>query len=569
MMRLGLFSVKNFRSITNAEKLPLGDFTVLVGPNNEGKSNILEALALGMQELSNPTTRPRYAAGPRRYRPGYERNEDLIYNWERDFPQTLQSNGDGRTSLNFDFELTPEEVDEFYKEVGSRFNDSLPISLTFGRTGSPSFRVRKQGKAQQLLSTKRLEIAKFVSSRVQVQYVPAVRTGDRVTRIVKRMLTKELAAVASGPEYAKALAEVQRLQEPVLDKLAAAITARLQALLPDVRSVQFDQEADRTMARGLVVILDDGTATDLSLKGDGVQSLAALAMMQHYSRENARAREFILAVEEPEAHLHPSAIHALRDTLRETSETQQVVVTTHSPLFVNRLELAGNIIVTKNRAAPATSVQELRDVLGVQVADNLEGAEVVLVVEGLDDERALRAVLSGRSERLARALADGVVGIVPLTGAGKIKYVLVQLRDSLAAVHAFLDNDSAGREAAASAEGAGLLSVADITMTICLGAKESEFEDMAQPAIYTPTFEDEFGVVLGAGPKTKGKWSNRMALQFQASGKPWNDRVEMRAKEIVADAVSREPGNAIREICDGVIDALVVGLERKLDTRRH
>jgi putative ATP-dependent endonuclease of the OLD family len=569
MMRLGLFSVKNFRSITNAEKLPLGDFTVLVGPNNEGKSNILEALALGMQELSNPTTRPRYVAGPRRYRPGYERNEDLIYNWERDFPQTLQSNGDGRTSLNFDFELTPEEVDEFYKEVGSRFNDSLPISLTFGRTGSPSFRVRKQGKAQQLLSTKRLEIAKFVSSRVQVQYVPAVRTGDRVTRIVKRMLTKELAAVATDPEYAKALSEVQRLQEPVLDKLAAAITARLQALLPDVRSVQFDQEADRTMARGLVVILDDGTATDLSLKGDGVQSLAALAMMQHYSRENARAREFILAVEEPEAHLHPSAIHALRDTLRETSETQQVVVTTHSPLFVNRLELAGNIIVTKNRAAPATSVQELRDVLGVQVADNLEGAEVVLVVEGLDDERALRAVLSDRSERLARALVDGIVGIAPLAGAGKIKYVLVQLRDSLAAVHAFLDDDSAGREAAASSEGAGLLSGADITMTICLGAKESEFEDMVQPAIYTDAFEDEFGVVLGAGPKTKGKWSSRMAVQFRASGKPWSDRVEMRAKEIVADAVSREPGNAIREICDGVIGALVAGLERKLDTRRH
>jgi AAA15 family ATPase/GTPase len=76
-MRLGLFSVKNFRSITSAEKLPLGDFTVLVGPNNEGKSNILEALALGMQELSNPTpSRTRYLPGPRRYRPGYERNQE-------------------------------------------------------------------------------------------------------------------------------------------------------------------------------------------------------------------------------------------------------------------------------------------------------------------------------------------------------------------------------------------------------------------------------------------------------------------------------------------------------------
>ncbi len=51
-MRLEQFSVQNFRSIEKAEKLPLGDFTVLLGPNNEGKSNILQAMVMGMQELS-------------------------------------------------------------------------------------------------------------------------------------------------------------------------------------------------------------------------------------------------------------------------------------------------------------------------------------------------------------------------------------------------------------------------------------------------------------------------------------------------------------------------------------
>jgi putative ATP-dependent endonuclease of the OLD family len=115
------------------------------------------------------------------------------------------------------------------------------------------------------------------------------------------------------------------------------------------------------IGRGFSVIVDDGTATDLTLKGDGVQSLAALALTQHYSRERARAREFILAVEEPEAHLHPRAIHRLRDTLRETASTQQVIITTHSPLFVNRLDLSSNIIVRKNRAQPGRSVQELRE----------------------------------------------------------------------------------------------------------------------------------------------------------------------------------------------------------------
>jgi hypothetical protein len=65
--------------------------------------------------------------------------------------------------MSFDFELTSEEVDEFFKDVGSRFNQALPISLSFGRKGAPSFRVRKQGQAQKLLAAKGTEIAQFVA----------------------------------------------------------------------------------------------------------------------------------------------------------------------------------------------------------------------------------------------------------------------------------------------------------------------------------------------------------------------------------------------------------------------
>ena len=42
------FSVTNFRSITTAHKIKLQDFTVLVGKNNEGKSNLLNALNAAM-----------------------------------------------------------------------------------------------------------------------------------------------------------------------------------------------------------------------------------------------------------------------------------------------------------------------------------------------------------------------------------------------------------------------------------------------------------------------------------------------------------------------------------------
>jgi AAA15 family ATPase/GTPase len=66
--------------------------TVLVGPNNEGKSNLLRALVLGMSVLTR---------GLQVHYLG--RNRRILYhgkgyNWELDFPVNLQmKNPDGRS----------------------------------------------------------------------------------------------------------------------------------------------------------------------------------------------------------------------------------------------------------------------------------------------------------------------------------------------------------------------------------------------------------------------------------------------------------------------------------------
>lgn len=572
-MRLKQFSVTNFRSITKAEKLPLGDFTVLIGPNNEGKSNILEALAIGMQGLSNPRSPLIRRSDRRRFRTNVRGAEQFDYVWERDYPQSLQENENGKTTLSFDFELTPEEVEDFHETVGSRLNEVLPISLSFGQKLRPIFKVRKQGPSQKALFAKKDEIADFVADRVQLQYVPPIRTGNRVSDIVQRMLSRELArAAAEDEEYAKALAKISELQQPIFSSLSDAIVERLRSFLPDVKAVTIDtQEEDRSLPRNVSITIDDGVPTDLSFKGDGVQSLAAMAMMQHYSRETARAREFILAVEEPEAHLHPRAIHALKETLRETAETQQVIVTTHSPLLANRLDLRSNIIVTKNRAVPAKSVKELREVLGVAVADNLASAEVFLVVEGETDEKCLTAFL-GTDDELASVLDDGLLRLVSLFGAGKLPYLLTQLQDSLAGTHAFLDNDQSGKDAAKAAQEAGLLRPVDVTMAMRQGERTGcELEDLIEPDTYEQAFVDQFGVsIVGhswISKMSKGKWSVRMRHIFQASGKQWSGHVEEQAKEAVAAAVAAAPESAARADCKPVIEALIEGLKTKLASR--
>jgi putative ATP-dependent endonuclease of the OLD family len=64
--------------------------------------------------------------------------------------------------------------------------------------------------------------------------------------------------------------------------------------LPAIKSVRFEiaeEQRIRALRRSAKIIVDDGTPTDLERKGDGVQSLAALALMQHASEIGAKGEK--------------------------------------------------------------------------------------------------------------------------------------------------------------------------------------------------------------------------------------------------------------------------------------
>jgi putative ATP-dependent endonuclease of the OLD family len=83
-MQLVSFSVRNFRSISEASKLPISRKTILIGPNNEGKSNLLDALNTGMSVIAT------YARMSRFRDPSARRMYRSIYDWDSDFPINLQ-----------------------------------------------------------------------------------------------------------------------------------------------------------------------------------------------------------------------------------------------------------------------------------------------------------------------------------------------------------------------------------------------------------------------------------------------------------------------------------------------
>ena len=194
MMKLHAISVSQYRSISSAKRIRLERSTVLIGPNNEGKSNILRGLVLAMEVLTRG--RRRLMAG-QRMRIIYNARG---YNWEKDYPIRLQKmKPNGETEIILEFALENEEYEEFYKEVNSRITGNLPLRIGIGKKGI-SVKYHKKGKGSATLSKKSLKIADFVSRRIEFEHIPAVRTAESAKNIVSDLVSRELFGLEENPE---------------------------------------------------------------------------------------------------------------------------------------------------------------------------------------------------------------------------------------------------------------------------------------------------------------------------------------------------------------------------------
>lgn len=199
-MKLENFSVENYRSITQARQIPLSNSTVLIGPNNEGKSNILRALNAAMFALTRSTRRfPPFGVGQRLASP--IRNDfSKFYDFSKDFPATLlNSSRNSPTKVNLEFSLNETEIIEFKNEIKSTLNGTLPVCITF-LDGQFDIKIVKHGRGSTSLNSKSDRIAKFLAERIQFQYIPAVRTAQQATRIVESIIAAELSEVEKMPE---------------------------------------------------------------------------------------------------------------------------------------------------------------------------------------------------------------------------------------------------------------------------------------------------------------------------------------------------------------------------------
>lgn len=564
-MRLTRVSVRKYRSIDTVADFEVADFTVIVGPNNQGKSNLLRAAVLAMEVIEGWATFPRNVKAEselptelvlrsgRRFGSGRlargRQGRNVGYDWEQDFPLFARDRKGAQKStiVQLDFELSGDEQVAFQEETGISINQKLPIAISL-KERTVTLSIPKSGRGSH--KEKASKIAQFVTDRITLLHIPAVRTGATALGIAEEILASRRRQLLRSQEYAEVLRRLEELDQTVVADVETVLQKTLERFIPGTESVQLEVRALSRTSGLEDILIHDGVLTSITAKGDGIQSLVALALTMEWTQStNHPDKQLIIAVEEPESHLHPGAVHELRHVLQGIAKSQQVIVTTHSQALINHRDLSQNVIVSDRSATPAKSLDNLRRALGVRLSDALSAAEVVVVSEGYLDETLLPPLLAQRDTDVHSWLTDGRLVIESAGGGSKIYARVLSARSILTQPIVVLDSDPAGKKDVERLIADDIIEATSVVQIVRPGCTSSELEDLLVQDSYLAVLEATIGFSLNARQKRQ---------LDQGRDQAWSERLE----KILFDVGVPNPGKLVGRCKFEVTQAAVAAVER-------
>lgn len=531
-VQLSYISITNYRSITGAYRLDLSNLTVLLGKNNEGKTNIIRAINLGMEILRNMDLFHK-----RKY------ITKQIYEWREDFPISLQNSRKlkkKQTEIRMDFTLSETETQSFYDKTNSSINGNLSIYIKISEDNSLSVTIPKRGKNAKALTDKLIKISNFICEHFDVQYIPAVRSESDAYDAICELVDDELASI-DDDKYKEALEYIDSVQRERLKNLSEQVKSPLKTFLPEIKAIDLymaQRSKKKIYTRSSINIdIDDGVRTSLSHKGDGVKSLVTIAMLSQISSQG----EKLIIVDEPENHLHPEAIHYIDRVLKDLSKKNQVLISTHNPILVNRNSISSNLIVCAGTVEKANRIEKIRETLGVICSDNLMYSDYVIVVEGPSDRTVLQKIFL-EDEELKECIENKSLTIRSIGGTHNLISEVYALQQYCCNFLLVLDYDSAGKTVINEMK--QQLSVKDTCIRYFMKSnkKDTEIEDLYEPNIYREYLMNKGIDISNALFKNSAiKWSDKINRIAALSAIDFTKEMESEFKEYISEKLICSP----------------------------
>lgn len=315
MPKIRRITIKNFRSIIELT-MEVTDLTVIVGDNDCGKSNVLRALNLFFNGETNPDTPFNFLDDYNRFTEAKaKRAPEIEVQIDLELPNTYRKNNGDLIRWRKQWRADGLQADDIYwgirlarKKRSSGFTETNVV--IDGRSRVPA-----------------------LLSRIQFEYVPAVRSADFFRTLRGRIF--EVIANASEQTVRQSSGEL----EEVISNAVSGLLDDIGTELKDAPRLSLPN--DLTPLFQSLDFLAGEKSISLDSRGDGIKARyipLILKFIAERSRESAGiSPTFIWAYEEPENNLEFRRAQALADAFHRLAagELSQVLLTTHSPVFYN------------------------------------------------------------------------------------------------------------------------------------------------------------------------------------------------------------------------------------------
>lgn len=336
-MKLRHVQVHNLRSVKDAE-FGLEDYCVLVGCNNAGKTNLLDAIRLFYEE-------------------------GIKFDARRDIPKSGCDDGDSWIEMTFEL-LAAEQLalPEKYWLPDNGLRIRKYLCRGEGKPGMFAY-VRDSLSEDSFFGAKAVQQGKVGT----VAYVPAVDRLEEEAKLsgpspFRDLLTAVLDdVVRSGQSFAKLSNDIAgfsntiRVETSASGKSLGMLEQQLTESLTSWGSkfaFVFQTPDPQDIIKSLVDYALTDPASGIQMNpsqfGDGMQRhllYSLISLAGEYATKGVaqvsdefRPHLSLLIFEEPEAFLHPQQQDRLSASLRKLAagDGHQVIISTHSPEFINR-----------------------------------------------------------------------------------------------------------------------------------------------------------------------------------------------------------------------------------------
>lgn len=344
-------TLQNFRSFGVKQTVPLEAMSVLVGPNDSGKSCFLSVGALFREfAVGNLTTQYVYevmmrAGGAKNllFRPPTG-DGTLQIAWKSDigeYATTLQKNNTPGSAIEFE---TLSEVLENAQGKQAPFGLG---GLGFPATPSDHF-IRLRWAHHNAPEFRPITRALIESREVRL-YVPAIRADAPFAETPK--LGRDGSHTASVLSYWRSA--FPEKAEELEDFLRKCIPGFRHVLSMPAPAGAADEPHYRLWFQQT-----NGERFEAKYSSDGLLVFTALAMHAVEAEPGS-----VIFIEEPEHFLHPLRLHEIVELFRRvyTSKKCQFVIATHSPIFLNEFRDEPESILLFRRGPEGTLVTPLSE----------------------------------------------------------------------------------------------------------------------------------------------------------------------------------------------------------------